>query len=81
VDDRDAGGHGYRTLGDLHRGPLLDLLAQRVADYRATVRRSAPDQLESAIGAALSGRGARRAVVPPGLALPALPAGIEARDR
>lgn len=67
----------YRTRGELADGRLLDLLAERIADYRAVVRRARPDQLGEAVGAALTGRGARRVVVPAGLELPALPAGIE----
>ena len=49
-----------------------------LTDYKATVRRTAPSQLTAAIGEALTERGARRVVVPPGLDLPALPAGVEA---
>ena len=49
-----------------------------LTDYKATVRRTAPSQLAAAIGEALTERGARRVVVPPGLDLPALPAGVEA---
>ena len=74
-----AAGPAYRTRGQLEREPLLALLAERVADYRATVRRTAPAGLGAAITAALAQRGARRLVVPPGLdlpALPALPAGV-----
>ena len=73
----DAAGPCYRTRGELDGGRLLDLLAERIADYRAVVRRARPDQLGEAVGAALTGRGARRVVVPDGLELPALPAGIE----
>jgi L-lactate dehydrogenase complex protein LldG len=40
------------------------LFAERVADYRATVRRPAPDGLPAAIAAALSARGARTVAVP-----------------
>jgi L-lactate dehydrogenase complex protein LldG len=68
---------GYRTRGGLDSGRLLDLLAERLAHYRAAVRRSTPAELAAAIGAALAERGARRVVVPSGLDLPALP-GIEA---
>ena len=58
-----------RRLPDAGRGPgrrrqLLDLLAERLTDYRATVRRAAPDRLPAAVGAALAERGARRVVVP-----------------
>jgi L-lactate dehydrogenase complex protein LldG len=53
------------------------MLAERLADYHAAVRRTAPAELAAAIGAALAERGAGRVVVPPGLDLPALPAGVE----
>ena len=66
----------YRTGGDLHGEPLLDLLAERLAHYRAAVRRTSPAGLGAAIGAALAERGARRVVVPEGLDLPPLP-GVE----
>ena len=70
--------HGYRLRRDADVGELLDLLADRLAAYKATVRRTAPGQLSAAIGEALAQRGARRVVVPPGLDLPTLPAGVEA---
>jgi L-lactate dehydrogenase complex protein LldG len=57
---------------------LLDLLAGRLADYRAVVRRATPDRLAATIAEALVERGARRVVVPPGLDLPALPADVQA---
>jgi L-lactate dehydrogenase complex protein LldG len=69
---------GYRTQGDLDAARLLDLLAERLADYRASVRRAAAPDLAAVVGAALTDRGARRVVVPAGLDLPALPAGTEA---
>jgi L-lactate dehydrogenase complex protein LldG len=61
---------GYRTRGELGSGRLLDLLAERLIDYRSKVRRTPPDQLAAAISAALAERGARRLVLPPGLNLP-----------
>ncbi len=70
-------GRAYRTRGELGSGPLLDLLAERLIDYRAAVRRATPSELGGVIGAALTQRGARRVVVPPGLELPELPAGVE----
>jgi L-lactate dehydrogenase complex protein LldG len=70
-------GPAYRTLGSLTGERLLDLLAERLADYRAAVRRTTPSGLAGEIAAALAGRGARRVVVPPGLSV-ALPAEIEA---
>jgi L-lactate dehydrogenase complex protein LldG len=69
---------GYRLESDADAGELLDLLAGRLADYRATVRRTRPDRLAAAIGEALTARGARRVVVPPGLSVPGLPPGVEA---
>ena len=68
----------YRTQTDLDASRLLDLLAERLVDYRAAVRRTTPRELGAAVGAALADRGARRVIVPSGLDLPELPAGVEA---
>jgi L-lactate dehydrogenase complex protein LldG len=62
----------YRTHADLDPSRLLDLLAERLHDYGSTVRRSAPGQVLAAVGEALTQRGARRVVVPPGLDLAGL---------
>jgi L-lactate dehydrogenase complex protein LldG len=67
----------YRTGGARDLAGRLDLLADRLADYRATVRRCAPDGLAAEVAAALAERGARRVVVPPGLD-PALMAAADA---
>ena len=67
----------YRTHGPADPAHLLDLLAERLADYRATVRRAQPDQVLPTIIAALAERGARRVVRPPGLDLPGWPATVE----
>jgi L-lactate dehydrogenase complex protein LldG len=75
----DAGqvGFGYRDKGgELPMPALLDLLAGRLADYRATVRRATAASLADEIGLALWQRLARRVVVPPGLRVP-LPAFAE----
>jgi L-lactate dehydrogenase complex protein LldG len=69
---------GYRTRGDLGLARLLDLLEERLTDYRASVRRAAPSELAAAVGAALTQRGARRVLVPSGLDLSDLPPGVEA---
>jgi L-lactate dehydrogenase complex protein LldG len=58
---------GYRTRGDVSGPALLDLLADRLADYRAIVRRAGVATLGAEVAAALAKRGARRLVVPPGL--------------
>jgi L-lactate dehydrogenase complex protein LldG len=73
-----ADGNRYRPTGSLHGAALLDLLAARLSDYRAIVRRAPPDRLGEAVGAALTRRSARRIAVPPGLELPGLPDDVEA---
>jgi len=60
---------GYRTLGDLDEAQRLDLLAERLADYRAAVRRATRPGLAAAVGVALSEREVRRIGVPAGLDL------------
>jgi L-lactate dehydrogenase complex protein LldG len=62
----------YRTRGELDTRRLLDLLTDRLIDYRSKVRRTPPDQLRPTIRSALAERGARRLVLPPGLDLPGL---------
>lgn len=77
-DGPDAGnGTGFRTEGDREPGQLLDLLAERLTDYRALVRRTSPTELAATVNSALAERGARRMVVPPGLDPSVLPEGIE----
>ena len=61
---------GYRSRGETDADALLDLLADRLVDYRCSVRRCAPTDLQATIGAALADRGARRVVLPPELDLP-----------
>lgn len=58
---------GYRTAGDRDQAELLDLLADRLVDYRATVRRTTAALLAGEVAAALALRDARRVVVPAGL--------------
>jgi L-lactate utilization protein LutC len=60
----------YRTRGELSGPELLDLLASRLADYRAVVHRATAATLADEISAALQRRQARRVVVPPALRLP-----------
>jgi L-lactate dehydrogenase complex protein LldG len=77
-DGPDAGnGTGFRTEGDREPGQLLDLLVERLTDYRALVRRTSPAELAATVNSALAERGARRMVVPPGLDPSVLPEGIE----
>jgi L-lactate dehydrogenase complex protein LldG len=66
----------YRTADrppDLAGPELLELLVERLVDYRALVRRSATAGVAAAVVAALTERGARRVVVPEGI----LPAGLD----
>jgi L-lactate dehydrogenase complex protein LldG len=68
----------YRQQGGYGPEDLLSLFAERLTDYRATLRRSTVAGLAAAIGETLASRGTRRLVVPPGLDLPPLPGGIQA---
>jgi L-lactate dehydrogenase complex protein LldG len=60
---------GYRQAGDRDQAERLDLLADRLTDYRATVRRTTVALLPGEVAAALALRGVRRVVVPAGLDL------------
>jgi len=62
----------YRTSSGLSAGDLLSLLTDRLSDYGAAVRSCTPAGLAATVEAALAERGARRAVVPPGLDLPGI---------
>lgn len=57
----------YRRAGTLGSPELVDLLVDRLVDYKALVRRCAPGDLPGTLAAALAERGAARVVVPPGL--------------
>ncbi len=61
---------GYRTHTDLDTAALLDLLAERLSDYRALVRQASAATLADEVSEALTQRGARTLVVPPGLGVP-----------
>ena len=66
----------YRTAehpSDLAGAELLELLVERLVDYRALVRRSTTALVAAAVVAALTERGARRVAVPDGI----LPAGLD----
>ena len=57
----------YREAGERDQAELLDLLADRLTDYRATVRRTTAALLAGEVAAALALRDARCVVVPAGL--------------
>lgn len=61
---------GYRGAGAPAEGDVVARFCERTAEYRATVRRVAADELPAAVAAACAGRGARRMVVPSGWPAP-----------
>ena len=67
----------YRHGRDLGGSVLVDLLAERVADYAAQVRRVAAPQLGDAVSTACADMGLGRVVVPPGLPEAWRPRGVE----
>lgn len=67
----------YRVSGTLQPQARIELLCERIGDYRAEVRRVANAELPAAIAQALSGAGAARVCVPAGLPSPWRPAGVE----
>jgi L-lactate dehydrogenase complex protein LldG len=71
-------GRDYRRTGELDPEARVDLLCERIADYRAEVRRIAYGEVSAAVAAALAGLGATRVGVPAGLPGEWLPPGLEA---
>ena len=57
---------------------LLDLLVDRLVDYRARVHRCGPDDVPATVAAALADRGATRVAVPGGLPTAWVPPSVEA---
>jgi L-lactate dehydrogenase complex protein LldG len=74
---------GYRTAGDHAPGDprLVDLLAERLEDYRATVHRCAAADIPATVATILAPGSAAGAVpvlvVPPGLPVSWRPAGVD----
>jgi L-lactate dehydrogenase complex protein LldG len=68
---------GYRRAGDLDPAARIELLCERIGDYKAEVRRVEPTELGGAIAEALTARGAQRIAVPPELADGWRPQGLE----
>lgn len=66
----------YRASGEspIEDAPLLELLVDRLIDYKATVHRATPETAAEVIAAALAERGANRIVVPVGFPAPLLAA-------
>jgi L-lactate dehydrogenase complex protein LldG len=57
----------YRTTTSLDHNSLVELLVDRLLDYRALVRQCAPDELAGTIATAVADRGAASLVAPDGL--------------
>ncbi len=68
---------GDRASDDSGPEERVRRFAERVADYRANVRRVAPADLPAAVGDALAARGAQQVIVPPDLPAEWRPAGAE----
>jgi L-lactate dehydrogenase complex protein LldG len=75
----------YRTTDDRSPGELLDVLVDRLEDYKATVLRCAPDEIAATVSTALdrglgTGWAAADVVVAPGLPGAWRPAGVREDD-
>ena len=68
---------GYEQADAAPRAELIERFIERVAEYKAHIRRVAPAELPAAIAAACAARGVRRLVVPADLPGGWLPAGVE----
>ncbi|MGI3784245.1 MAG: LutC/YkgG family protein [Janthinobacterium lividum] len=58
---------GYRRTRSGSTEELVELLVDRLVDYKARVRRATSDQLAETLGAALADQGVRTVAVPAGL--------------
>jgi L-lactate dehydrogenase complex protein LldG len=67
----------YRLRGELPGDQVVERFAERVSDYRASVRRASREELAEVLAAACRERGATRVGVPPGLPAEWRPAGVE----
>ena len=67
----------YRQVSDTPHETLVEQFAERVAEYKAKVRRVSTDGLAAAITAACNARGVRRLVVPVDLPAAWQPTGVE----
>lgn len=67
----------YRMATDTPHDQLVEQFAERVAEYKATVRQITQDELPTAITSALAARGVRRLVVPADLPDAWLPDSVE----
>lgn len=77
-EDYEAIPRMYVQAGALSDAECVAMFAERLEDYNATVYRCGPGELRSVIANALSSRGKRRIVIPPGLPADWLPSGVDA---
>ena len=70
----------YRQTGDRERSARIDLLCERIGDYRADVRRVGAASLRSAIADAFEARNAVRVCLPSGIPQEWRPDGLEFVD-
>jgi L-lactate dehydrogenase complex protein LldG len=68
---------GYRKEDDTSREEIVEMFAERVAEYEATVHRLSEANLPRAIAEACERRGARQLVIPPGLPTEWIPEDID----
>jgi L-lactate dehydrogenase complex protein LldG len=68
---------GYRKEDDTSREEIVEMFAERVAEYEATVHRLSVANLPRAIVEACERRGARQLVIPPGLPTEWIPEDID----
>jgi L-lactate dehydrogenase complex protein LldG len=71
-----AAARGYRSTGVRDRIELIELLCERICDYRAQAQRVSAKELPIAIAAAFASHGAKRVAVPPGIPPEWLPDGV-----
>jgi L-lactate dehydrogenase complex protein LldG len=69
--------HGYRRADATPHHQLVEQFAERVAEYKAIVRRVAAAELPATIAASCAARGVRRLVAPADLPDGWAPAGVE----
>lgn len=67
----------YRQKGELTGDEVVDLFAERVSEYKATVRRIRKDFIKDAVDQACKTQNARHLVVPPGFPEQWLPDDIQ----
>lgn len=67
----------YHKEDDAPREEIVEMFAERVSEYEATVHRVRKDDLPRAIAEACERRGLRRLVVPPGLPKEWIPEGVD----